>query len=420
MKILQVFLFGIILTVVQISGYASECVVIRLDSSNSSENVSNRDLTAIIGDSNFVSFRPQLKLSAWGGECTFTIDLRTDSSVSIDSVSITAMNNAGGVNIKQNNFIRHAIYKRTDGNLEWEIILDRQPDTNIFEFDIETGGLQFFFQDTARIDSAIRANTVFPDSTIFSWAVFHSTQRNNYRIINKADTTIRNYKTGKAFHIFRPKAFDNDKASTWCELNIDTLSEKLIITIPNDFLENASYPVSIDPTIGETSTGLWFANATNLLYALYYTHDTPTADGELSKVYLYSYRSNASSACSTRGYVYDYDATLSNCDLIASSSIIAVTNGTTSGEAQWNEMDISGSISSSTEYMPAFRTNHNDLQVGYGFGSPGDVKYLTLNNWTAPGTLNGAGDYGNHWACYFEYTIIADSYRRRRLLSGGQ
>ena len=151
---------------------------------------------------------------------------------------------------------------------------------------------------------------------------------------------------------------------------------------------------------------------------MYYTHDAPTIDGELSKVYLYSYRNNVASACSTRGFVYDYDATLSNCDLIASSSIIAVINGTTSGDAQWNEMVISGSISDDTEYMPAFRTDHNDLQVGYGFGSPWHVKYLTLNNWTAPGTLNGASDYGNHWACYFEYTISTDNYRRRRLLSG--
>jgi hypothetical protein len=405
------------LSAAQIVKSQSDYAIIHLDSDLSSEKVVNRELTSMVGDSNSVFFKPQLKLTAWGGECIFILDLRTDTVSAIDSVSTTILNEAVCINIVQSNHIRHLLYKRNDCNLEWEIILDTIPDTNVFTFNIETSGLRFFFQDTALIDSVTRANSVFPDSTIYSWAVFHSTRRNNYRIINKADTTFRNYKTGKAFHIYRPKALDNDNNTTWCELDTDTLENKLTITIPQTFLKTAAYPIRIDPTIGETGTGLWYTNATNLLYALYYTHDAPSDAGMLTKVYLYSYRNNASSACSARGYVYDYDASLANCDLIASSNIIAVTNGTTSNDAQWNEMSISGSVSTGTEYMPAFRTDHNDLQIGYGFGTVGDVKYLTLNNWTAPGTLGGASNFGNHWACYFEYTIDADSYRRRRLLN---
>jgi molybdopterin-binding protein len=402
------------------AGYSSEFAIVNLDSAGAPDNVLQRGLTATVGDSASASFKPQLKLSAWDDECSFTINLRNGNNT-VSDVTTGSINNAIRIDIAMDNNLRHSIYKRSDGNLEWEIILDRQPDSNVLAFDFTSHGLLFYFQDTSQVDSITRSQSIFPDSTIFSWAAFHASHRDNRRIINNSDTTYINYETGKAFHIFRPRAVDAEKYSVWCDLDIDTFQNRLTITIPVEFLKAATYPVSIDPTIGETNGGVWFTNATNLLYALYYTHAAPVDDGQLNKMYLYSYRSNAASACSTRGYVYDYDATLSNCDLISSSNIIEVTNGTTSDDAQWNEMNISGAVSSSVEYMPAFRGNNNDLLIGYGFGTPGQVKYLTLNEWSAPSTLNGAGNFGNHWGCYFEYTISSEyNYRRRRLLSGGQ
>ncbi len=419
MKIVILIILGMLL-IIPMVGSTSEFAIVSLDSAGASDNVLQRGLMATIGDSSSVSFKPQLKLSAWRDECTFTINLPNGNNA-VNNVTTGAINNATRIDIAMDNYLSYSIYKRSDGNLEWEIVLDRQPDSNVLVFDFTSHGLLFYFQDTSQVDSVTRSQSIFPDSTIFSWAVFHASHRDNYQIINNSDITYINYETGKVFHIFRPKAIDSEKKSAWCDLDIDTLRNRLTITVPEEFLKAATYPVSIDPTIGETNGGVWFTNATNLLYALYYTHVAPVEDGQLSKMYLYSYRSNAASACSTRGYVYDYDATLSNCDLIASSNIIAVTNGTSSGNAQWNEMDISGAVSSSVEYMPAFRGNNNDLQIGYGFGTPGQVKYLTLNNWSAPSTLNGAGNYGNHWGCYFEYTInTGNNYRRRRLISGGQ
>jgi len=420
LKILQIFILGIILIHLFQPGYTSDQTVITLEKTDTPINVFSRRLTATIGDSMSVLFKTQLKLSAWENECIFAIDLSGNSTVAVDSVSIGLVNNTESIDIIFNNNIEHSIYKRADGNLEWEIILNSRPDTNMLVYEFTFDGLQFYFQDTANIDSVTSANSIFPDSTIYSWVAYHFAQRNNYRIINKNDTIFANYATGKAFHIFRPKAIDNAKKSVWCNLDIDTLRHQLSITIPEYFLKEATYPISIDPTIGETNSGMWFTNTTNMLHAMYYTHEAPIADGQLSKIYLYSYRDNAAEVCSTRGYVYDYDTVPANCDFIASSEIIAVTNGTTSDDAQWNEMNISGAISSSVEYMPAFRTDNNSLQVAYGFGSPAHIKYLTLNNWTAPNTLAGAGDYGNHWACYFEYTINSDSYRRRRIISGGR
>jgi len=79
-----------------------------------------------------------------------------------------------------------------------------------------------------------------------SYAVYHSTKRNN--IVGGME-----YQTGKAFHIYRPHAVDADGVKVWCELDIT--EGELTVTVPEDFLNKASYPVVVDPTFGYSSVG---------------------------------------------------------------------------------------------------------------------------------------------------------------------
>lgn len=316
--------------------------------------------------------------------------------------------------------VTNRVYRRDDNNLEWEIILENRPSTDFVRYRIETENLRFVFQDTALIGEDIKRTSVFPDSTIYSWIAFNQANRHDYRVVTGDDTTSYRYAAGIAFIIYRPRAFDAHGRSVWCRLDIDTLRDYLTVAIPPEFLGDATYPVIIDPTIGNTSTGSWSAFPSNwLLQTPYYTHDAPIENGTISKGYIYSNRNNDSYACSLRCFVYDYSSDLSECDLIASSDSIAITNSALA----WNEFQFnSESITTGNEYMPAFKGYNSGgaaLRVAYGIGVYGDNKRLAGSDWSGPSTLAGAESSSEAWSCYFEYIITGDGeelWRRRRLI----
>jgi len=134
-----------------------------------------------------------------------------------------------------------AICETTDA-FEMELILKEKPSDNKFLFDIETQGLKFYYQKFLTQEEKDAGSFRLPDVE-GSYAVYHSFKKNN------------KYKAGKAFHIYRPKAFDADGKETWCVLHIDEAAGKLEITVPQEFLDSGKYPIIIDPTFGETEKG---------------------------------------------------------------------------------------------------------------------------------------------------------------------
>jgi len=63
--------------------------------------------------------------------------------------------------------------------------------------------------------------------------------------------------TGKAFHIYRPIAEDALGNKAWCDVHIDKYVDptSLTLTIPQQFLDEAVYPLMIDPDFGYTFIG---------------------------------------------------------------------------------------------------------------------------------------------------------------------
>ena len=132
------------------------------------------------------------------------------------------------------------------GGFEIEIVLNEKPATNVFEFQIDGAeNLDFFYQPELtqkEIDRGIERL----ENIVGSYAVYHKT-KNSHKIGSI------NYATGKAFHIYRPKVFDNNNNEIWGELGYK--NGVLSIIIPQNFLDNAVYPVKIDPTFGFTTSG---------------------------------------------------------------------------------------------------------------------------------------------------------------------
>ena len=152
--------------------------------------------------------------------------------------------------------------------LEWEIEYDKDPRKSakgdyVEEWDIQfSDGLKFCYQDTLENDFKVDPDGCEtleeflrdrhrPDNVVGSYAVFCDRAGH----LTRNGKTVENYKSGKLCHIYRPLCTDADGKTAWANLHIDTNSKILRTTIPQEFLDNAKYPVTLDPTIGYTSLG---------------------------------------------------------------------------------------------------------------------------------------------------------------------
>ncbi len=59
--------------------------------------------------------------------------------------------------------------------------------------------------------------------------------------------------TGKAFHIYRPLVIDANNDTIWGELNIE--NSVMSVSVNQDWLNNAVYPVRVDPGFGFAGIG---------------------------------------------------------------------------------------------------------------------------------------------------------------------
>ena len=128
---------------------------------------------------------------------------------------------------------------QTPDNFEIDLIVDAKPSSNVFTYDIETKGLDFLYQPELSQED-IDDGCSRPDNVVGSYAVYHSTKVGN--------SPQGNYRTGKAFHIYRPEAWDSEGTRVWCDLEVK--GNKLTVTVPQDFLDDAVYPITVDPNFG--------------------------------------------------------------------------------------------------------------------------------------------------------------------------
>lgn len=193
-------------------------------------------------------FHPQVKVCMWGdspetNEVNFSMRALEDpeATIQIDGEKIKY------IAPKYEVHLYDKPEAGEDGGYEFEWVLNELPATNVLQASIKTKGLDFFYQP-ALTEEEIAQGMSRPDNVVGSYAVYHSSKRDN--IVGGKE-----YKTGKAFHIYRPEAIDAKGNRTWCDINIDTVTELATVTVPREFLDTAVYPVVVDPTFGYTSQG---------------------------------------------------------------------------------------------------------------------------------------------------------------------
>ena len=215
-----------------------------------------------------------------------------------------------------------------DGGLELEIVLNEKPDTNVFDFTIDGAeNLDFFYQPVLTQEE-ITEGASRPDNVIGSYAVYHKTKANH-----RVGST--NYATGKAYHIYRPRAIDANGVEVWAELLYE--NGILSITVPQKFLNDAVYPVIVDPTFGFTSIGTTQAIiADNTGWRIRGTTYTSPEAGTVST--LQAYLTDVSASGGDLGFAYALYQK-SDDSLLAQS-----TESTFDNVTGWHELNVSSSI----------------------------------------------------------------------------
>ena len=138
------------------------------------------------------------------------------------------------------------IEPHSDTEFDIDFTLDKKPDTNVFTYIIEGVDEFDFFYQPELTQAEIDRGASRPENVVGSYAVYSKTKANH-------ELGKTNYGTGKVMHIYRPKAIDADGDEVWSELNYN--NGMLSVTVDQTFLDNATYPVTVDPTFGYTSQG---------------------------------------------------------------------------------------------------------------------------------------------------------------------
>lgn len=125
---------------------------------------------------------------------------------------------------------------------EFEIILKEKPLTNKLQFSLQSKGVDFIYQPELTVEEK-KEGFIRPTHVIGSYAIYHKSKINN------------EYQAGKVGHIYRPQIIDAAGNKVWGDLFID--NSQMIVTIPQQFLDDAVYPIrhAAGATFGYTTLG---------------------------------------------------------------------------------------------------------------------------------------------------------------------
>jgi len=207
----------------------------------------------------------RIHLCRWRGECKLTLKLPNPNTWTLKENKLICKSTEHkhefqiyklNKKIKTHKILEHDFpYTLCDlGGLEVEIILYEPLEKIILN--IETKNLVFYYQPplhpehpTYILNEKGEIVEIRPPEVVGSYAVYYKNISNYHSSKERAEK----YKTGKAFHIYRPKLIDAIGKEAWADIEI--LNNQLIIKIPRTFLETAVYPITVDPTFGYEQIG---------------------------------------------------------------------------------------------------------------------------------------------------------------------
>ena len=341
-----------------------------------------------------------LVLYRWNREASLAVGL---PSGVISNTEFEVLSDKEGV-LFDGGVAKARIYKLDEESIEFDVVLEKNIGVYEFVFPISTKNLAFYYQPPLYEEYGFSepfSNATFfvnathviengivtgyrPENVVGSYAVYHATKRDN------------EYKTGKAFHIYRPFAVDSVGKEVWCELNIDETKGLLTITISQTFLDSAVYPVSIDPTFGYTTAGgsSWMLGGNTLNGA----RPHPCSEtGTAANMSWYGCSSSGSINLKCAIYRDSNDALIGYTEQLAVSTSVQ----------WWTHNIISGGSLSAQDYILTLWAN-NGFTFYYDSVSGFYKAYRSLTYNSFPNPAGWTSKIANEkfkWSVYCTYTV---------------
>jgi hypothetical protein len=361
-----------------------------------------------IGDKDSADFKPCAKLNRWGTECSLVLSIPTNEEIlpTIQNEKILWQGRDYGAEF----------FAATDG-FKFNIILPEKPSTNVFPLDFGSDNLKFFYQpplteelELERLIGNIisitetdavgtEASVHRPENVVGSYAVYHATKGN----IHASAQDAEKYKVGKAFHWYRPLIYDNAGHTCWGILKVDPKAGLRTVTIPQEFLDSAVYPVTIDDEFGyHPEAPASYLNNPNYCVAsvgispVNYTHTASSGD-TITKFSMYGSSSAGATGFGVAAYTLSGQVPVNR--LAAEVTIILP-----SSPAWADSAAVSQEMSDGVSYCCAYGNDGAATERGYydtGYGVQGSKDVTT-------GALPAAWTHNNTFsillAIYCTYT----------------
>lgn len=293
------------------------------------------------------------------------------------------------------------------GGHEFALHLYRKPTTNTFRFAFATNGLAVSEQRGYRMRHADGSTSephprggtrICPAWAVNSFAIY-SRWSGNYE-----PSGGWNFGTGKVCHLHRPFAVDAVGHQVWCTQTLR--GGILAITVPQDFLQSAVYPICVDPTFGFTGIGANIASGSSHVNRYWGTRGLPASGGTVDKISCYTQTGTSSNT--VKGAVVLY------------STKVIITNGVS------NSASLSGVVSSpgwvdmtmptpptvtATDYYVGYLGGGTDAWGSHYYDTAGipaaESVYDSSNNFTTPTDPTDGSDEAERPSTYATYTADA-------------
>ncbi len=385
------------------------------------ETIPREQESIVFGDENSPEFKPKMKLNKWGDETFASVEYESPALGEMGQQKIVGdkvvwEDQAGKISFefyekepevikeeKQGQEKKYPI--NNDGGVEFNVILKEKPATNQINFKLESQGLEFYYQAPTK---------EMPEYVIGSYAVYHAEKTGDFTQLGG-----KNYRAGKAFQIYRPRLEDATGKWVWGELNIDVQKGKLTVTIPQDFLDQAVYPIrqAAGLNFGYSTVGTAGSTGVSQDGALA-TTGTPVSNGLVTSITTWVDSSEESEYI--KGVIW----------LAADGTVITNGVGGTVQLTGWHDYEwmtmtyaTSPTVTASTAYYVGFVSDCYQTFVMYDSGVGGGG-WDGVNNYATPATLVFDGSDRKH-TIYATYTpthtgidpVWNSSWRYRRLIT---
>lgn len=367
-----------------------------------------------IGDSKQPDFKPQHKVMRWHNECNVSIRLKDDGSET-ETVETRDDKIVWKKGKREAHFYDFTNEEHPEGAQEFEIVLLEKPATNVVEFTLQDKDVEYFYQP-ALTPEEIAEGASRPENVVGSYAVYAKTPKTNWN-------GGKEYKTGKVGHIFRPRIEDAKGNWTWGELHIE--NGILSVTIPQEFLDTAVYPVkhAAGLTFGYTTLGSSFFNTPsgqkqNILASIVGTYTASTGD-TITK-YSVGGKLDSAGSRSIESTAYTYSGGVPT-DRLAVASTITFTSTT---NQFFHSGDVSQTLTNGVTYCIGEGINTTGsvgINISYDSGSPpgrlgtSDANHTELTDPFGPVNT----DSGRHYSIYATYTASGGGSRTLMLMGMG-